>query len=104
MHMSTDAVHGFIPEMTIADRISLARRVVGIDQSALANLTGIARRTLFNYEDRDYLGRRNPIYVRAIAVALGVDATWLLTGEHPDPQGGGGNVMPSITGCLRIAA
>ena len=89
MHMSTDALHGFIPEMTVADRLALARRVVGIDQSALAAQTGIARRTLFNYEDRDYPGRRNPIYLRAIAHALGCDTEWLLTGERPHPQGGG---------------
>lgn len=89
MHMSTEAITGFIPEFTIADRLQLARRVIGMDQSTLAAKTGIARRTVFNYEDRDYSGKRNIIYVRAISAALGVDINWVLTGEKPAPDGDG---------------
>lgn len=72
---------GFIPEITVAHRLRIAREVAGIDQSTLADRAEIGRTTIVNYEQ----GHRTPrrLYLRAIADVLGVDLNWLETGKAP---------------------
>lgn len=70
-----------VPEWTIADRLKKAREFRGIDQTALATETGIARTTISNYER----GATKPskANVKLIAMATGVDRYWLLLGVMP---------------------
>lgn len=86
--MSIHALTGEIPRLTIADRVSLARHHAGLEQGQLAERLGIARNTISNYEDRKYMRRRNPLYLRAIARACGVDETWLIQGVELTPGPG----------------
>lgn len=104
--MSTDAVHGFIPEVTIADRLRIARESAGLEQIELAERTQISRSTIQNYENRNWDRERKVVFIKTIALALGVDATWLLTGAapHPAPDGVRDNVTRDVKACLRIAA
>lgn len=89
VHVTEYALTGIVPEFDIVDRLRRARDVAGLDQQQLAALTQISRATISNYEDRTWPRRRNPIYLRTIARACGVDETWLLEGQPPRPSRGG---------------
>lgn len=74
--------------MTIQWRLRMARELAGLDQSGLAQATGIARSTISNYES-GATTHMKPLYLRQIAMACGVDATWLQTGAAgPTPPDG----------------
>jgi transcriptional regulator with XRE-family HTH domain len=68
-----------IPAFTIADRIRKAREVAGLDQHQLADVTGIARSTISNYERGSTKPSR--AYVKSIGLATGVDHRWIWTGD-----------------------
>lgn len=74
--------------------MKIARDYAGMDQAELAEVTGIARNTISNYE----LGlttRPKPIYIKAMALAMGVSAEWLETGSFTpmSPNGAGGQTL-----------
>lgn len=88
-HMTTLSVPGAIPGWTLADRLRKARAHAGMDQSQLAEMLEVSRGTVANYERATVPAR--PLMVKMWAMATGVDAEWLRTGEDPrqgEPDGG----------------
>lgn len=83
---------GNIPTWELQDRIMRARRHAGLEQSELAELAGLSRKSISRYETGLSTPRRPALI--AIALATGVDLTWLETGKAPagDNPGGGGSV------------
>lgn len=79
---------GDVPQWSIAYRLLMAREHAGLTQAELAERTGISRRTISTYEDRDYEGRRTPRTLRDLAAGCGVRLSWILTGAT-DPEPGG---------------
>lgn len=74
---------GSVPAWTLADRIRKAREAVDMAQGELAEVTGISRQTLSNYEHgRTRASRAN---LNLIAMATGVDRTWLAVGDNLTP-------------------
>ena len=69
---------GTIPEITLPIRLRLAREAAGFHQDELADLIGISRRTVVNYEMAKHPPRR-PVLL-SWALATGVDIDWLLGG------------------------
>lgn len=87
--MSTAVGHGDIPDIGLPQRLLLARAHAHLNQTELAALMGVSRKTVANAET----GLKTPLTMtlRAWAHATGVDAHWLQTGETPagdDPDGG----------------
>ena len=87
--MSTAIGHGEIPQIELAHRLLLARAYAHLNQTELAGLMGVSRKTIANAEN----GVKTPLTMtlRAWAYATGVDENWLQTGESPhqgDPGGG----------------
>lgn len=87
--MSTEP-HGTVPQFTVGDRLRKAREVSGMDQGELAEAMGVSRKTIGNNESGGVTPRK--IVIRAWALATGVDAEWLETGEISDPGPDGGGV------------
>lgn len=87
--MSTAIGHGEIPQIELPQRLLLARAYAHLNQTELAGLMGVSRKTIANAEN----GVKTPLTMtlRAWAYATGVDENWLQTGETPtgnDPDGG----------------
>lgn len=85
--MTIDAAGGQVPEITLGWRLRIARETAGMDQQQLHEATGIARNTISNYEN-GATNKVKPLYLRTMALALGVDPTWLETGQAPRGNGG----------------
>lgn len=87
--MTTDA-HSIPlrPAFTLADRLRKAREVTGLSTIHFAQKMAISRTTVVNYEH----GYRTPptLYLRAWAVASGVDLDWLEFGDEPRVETLGG--------------
>ncbi len=86
--MSIETVIGKVPEVTIAERLYIARTIAGYDKQELAALIGISDATVLNYEKRDYARKRREKTMRDWADACGINRAWLITGE-PGPDGSG---------------
>jgi DNA-binding XRE family transcriptional regulator len=91
-----------VPQWTVAHRLEMARDdYAGLTQHELSEATGISRRTISAYEDPKHTGRRNPLYVKAIAEACDVELEWIWTGSldlrAPDPAPGLGILS---SGCI----
>lgn len=67
-------------------RLRWARDRKLITQEALAKETGVERATISNLERGKLKSRPQYRTIRALALALGVDAAWLLTGERDDEE------------------
>lgn len=80
-------MRGIPPEWTPADRLRKARESSGLKQQELAELTGISRASIVNYEAGKTFPRRPAM--AAISMATGVPLWWL-TGEAA-PDGGDGD-------------
>jgi len=94
--MSTDASVGIVPTITTGHRIRIAREAAGMDQGQLADVTGISRSTISNYE-KGATTHIKPLYVSLIASATGVDQGWLETGEAgSSPSGPGLRLLPQV--------
>lgn len=94
--MTTQPEHGTVPEITVGWRIRIAREGAGLDQGQLAELTGIARNTISNYES-GHTSKPNKAFLRLIAAATGVNEAWLRTGEAGTPKGGPGlYLLPQV--------
>lgn len=78
----TAATQGRIPTWTVADRCRKARESAGYEQAQLADLIGVSRATISNYEG----GRTQPrkIVLNAWAMATGVPVAWLRDGTVTD--------------------
>jgi transcriptional regulator with XRE-family HTH domain len=75
----------------------MAREDAALDQGQLADLTGIGRNTISNYESGATTKLKSS-YLRLIAMATGVDFAWLETGM-PDPSDdtpGPGTALPHV--------
>lgn len=73
-----------MPTFTMGDRLKKARESAGLEQGAFAEMIGISKSSVSNYE-RDNT-RPRIIVLRAWAMATGVPMEWLQTGKEP-PQG-----------------
>lgn len=72
---------GTIPPIQMQHRLRIAREWAGLEQGELADRIGISRQSVGNAEN----GRVTPrkITLNAWALATGVPASWLRTGEVP---------------------
>lgn len=99
---------GIVPTWELQDRLARARRHAGLEQGELAELAGVSRKSVSNWE----LGRTVPrrAAIIAIAYATGVSVEWLEYGETPggnEPGGGGGvrhQGLEPRTHCLTLLA
>lgn len=73
---------GAVPEFTIGDRLRKARETLDMEQSPFAELIGVSRGTVSNYE-RGTTQAYKPVVVRAWALATGVSLEWLERGITP---------------------
>ncbi len=80
---------GAVPEFDLADRARKAREYAGLMQIELAQRTGVTRNTVARIEQGKTRPRRPTLL--AIAMATGVDSTWLETGKTPAGEPGGGS-------------
>jgi transcriptional regulator with XRE-family HTH domain len=88
--MTQEQAGGVVLEFGIADRLRKAREHIGAGPSAFAELTGISRGTIGNYENPAYHTRKGYI-VSQWAMATGVSVEWLQNGvEAPAPNPGPG--------------
>ena len=87
MTIQTDI--GFIPELTLGQRLRVARETTGLEQREFAEELGTSRQTIGAAEN----GRAKPreLLVRAWALRTGVNLEWLKTGQikGPSPDGEG---------------
>ena len=80
---------GTVPQIEVRHRLRIAREHAGLEQDQLAELIGISRTTVSNSEKGRSAPRR--IVVNAWAMACGVPASWIWTGdasETPEPPPG----------------
>lgn len=83
----TEIPESTTPEWTLPDRLAKARDFAGLDQAALADLTGISRASISAWENGHREPRRPGLL--AIAFATGVPLQWLA--GDPDICGECGN-------------
>ena len=72
---------GVIPQFGISHRVRLAREYAGMQQSELAEKTGLSRTSIANIERGSNMPRKKSI--AAIASVTGVDHKWLAAGNAP---------------------
>lgn len=102
--MTTQAGGERIPEWTLGDRLRKARQLTGMTVAQFAQRIGVSDRTINNAEGDKRTVRR--ITLNAWALATGVSARWLESGEgHPTlvPPGGGLPTTPDDA-LARLAA
>lgn len=108
--MSTNA-HWTVPVWTVGERLRKARETRGLEQGQFADLIGVSKATVSNYE-RD-LYKPKVVVLRAWSMATGVPVEWLETGSEPTgPDGPGGpmwapwdsNPQPTDYGHLSMVA
>lgn len=101
--MTTDRA-GLVPEFDTSDRLRKAREVAGYEQAEFAELIGVSRGTVSNYE-RGGTKRYKPIVVRAWALSTGVSLEWLMDGiTAPTPTPPGNRVEDRQAALARLAA
>lgn len=84
---------GLVPQIEVRHRLRIAREFVGLDQEQLADRMEVSRSTVSNAENGIGTPRRST--VNAWALACGVPASWIWTGEIPQDgpgNGPGGNL------------
>lgn len=92
--MSTQPTAGGVPEWTVGDRLRKAREMAHMEKEQLADLIGVSRGTVANYES-GATRHMKPIVLRAWAVATGASLHWIETGEPGQGGGGGGTIVPN---------
>lgn len=87
--MTAQPIHGWVPDdptRTIASRLVLVRRQLGISQREAAARTGLGYGDWQSLED-GRAARNLDVKVKAICLALGVDRDWLMWGQAgPDSR------------------
>lgn len=81
---------GAVPDIEVRHRLRIAREYAGLEQSQLAELIGVSRTSISNAENGAVTPRK--ITVNAWALACGVPASWLNTGQTPEPPHPDGGV------------
>lgn len=87
-----DTVTGVVPTFTLGDRLRKARETAGLEVGQLAEVIGVHRQSISNYESGRTSPRR-PV-LRMWALVTGVDEAWLSTACTPrdsnsEPTGSG---------------
>lgn len=100
--MTSQPEHRRVPEWTIAERLYLARTLAGYEKQQLADVIGVSRDTIANYESRAWLRRRSPAYLKQWALACDVDLEWLISGESSSSQKGTCNTSRRTGRHLRL--
>ena len=85
--MTSAYEQGSVPPIEVRHRLRIAREWAGLDQDQLAERSGVSRAAVSNAENGKGVPRRATI--NALALALGVPAGWIRTGELPDGGPGG---------------
>ena len=89
-HMTTANTNtGVVPPLNIGTRCMMSRTYRDLEIQELADLTGLSRNTIRNYEKGRTTPRRPALIL--ISFATGVDLEWLETGKTPggdNPAGG----------------
>lgn len=94
--MTSAYEQGEVPTIEIRHRLRIAREFAGYERDELADKIGVSRNTIGNAES----GRSKPrkIMMNAWALACGVPASWIITGEPhgdgPGPTSGLGIICP----------
>ena len=87
--MTTQFDFGFVPKLTLGQRLRIARETTGLEQREFAEELGTSRQTIGAAEN----GRAKPreLLLRAWALRTGVSLEWLKTGQvkSPSPDGEG---------------
>jgi transcriptional regulator with XRE-family HTH domain len=73
--MNEVVVEGEAPAWTLTDRLRKAREYRGLEQAELADLMGVSRRTVVNYEAGRTTPRRPQLIAWAFATGVALD--WL---------------------------
>ena len=83
--MSIQPAGGRVYEFGLPDRLRVSRELAHLGQRELADLTGISRQSVYNYENGVTTPRRPQIVVWAMATGFSVE--WLETGKvGPSPS------------------
>lgn len=90
---------GIIPEFTQADRLAKARSLTGLSTTEFAKVIGVSQKTVNNAESGKHGVRK--IVLNAWAMATGVPAVWLETGQVPTGNDGGDDERPRQESNLR---
>ena len=94
--MTSAFEQGAVPPIEMRHRLRIAREWAGLDQGGLADRMGVSRSTVSNAERTRVSPQRSTINLWAMA--CGVQAQWLRTGEAPpgpdDPSFGLGITSP----------
>jgi len=80
--MTSAYEQGAVPTIQVRHRLRIAREHAGLDQGQLAELIGVSRNTISNAECGAVQARK--IVVNAWALACGVPASWITTGQTPN--------------------
>jgi len=91
--MTTAESRGSVPTWTVGERLCKAREWAGLDQGQLADLIGVSRSTVSNYERGTSKKPPKKIVLNAWALATGVARLWLETDESPHPAGPNGGEL-----------
>lgn len=94
--MSTQTVGGRIPKFTRGDRLRKARELTGMNSTDFAAHIGVSQKTVNNAE-ADRTEKVRKIVINAWALATGVPAAWLETGEANSPKGPGDDNDGGVT-------
>ncbi len=84
--MSIPAEHGLTYEFTLKDRLRVAREEAGYTAAQFADIIGVSRNTIGNYEAGRTRVPRSAILLWAFAT--GFDREWLENGSNAGPAGG----------------
>lgn len=90
MTTATPIQRGFIPALTLAQRLTVARETTGMNQGDFGDAIGVSKSTIQRYEAGRVDSPKKTLLM-AYALATGVDYTWIATGtgdSGPDGDGG----------------
>jgi len=73
---------GYVPDIEVRHRLYIARDLAKLEKGELADLIGVSRNTIGNYEGGDTTHMRK-IVLKQWALACGVSLDWIMTGESP---------------------
>ncbi|WP_083288023.1 helix-turn-helix transcriptional regulator, partial [Dermabacter sp. HMSC06F07] len=92
--MSIQPTAGAVPEITLAQRLRIAREFAGLEQTELSERAQISRATISASERGRSVPSRSVLTLWAFA--CGVDRDWLRTGHKntPSPDGEGVEARP----------
>lgn len=79
---------GSVPEWTLGDRLTKARKIAGLDQSQMAERHGVTHSTVSAWENDVSQPRHLIEAITRYAEISGLSFVWLLTGEGLEGDGG----------------